>query len=163
MQTVLVPVVGELGRLLHTSSANGSWALTSTLIAAAVTVPVIGRLGDMFGKRRMLVITLALLALGCVVCGFTSSLPLFLVGRALQGCGMSTIPLGISMLRDELPRARVPGAIALVSATLGAGGSLGLPISAWMAAAYSWHLMFGVVAVRYLSSQVRHRVLSSFG
>jgi EmrB/QacA subfamily drug resistance transporter len=142
MQTIVVPLVGELPRLLNTSPDNASWVITATLLSAAVTTPISGRLGDMFGKRRVLVICVVLLILGSVLCALSSALPLVIVGRALQGAATSVIPLGISILRDELPPERVAAAIALISATLGIGASAGLLVSALVAQYFDWHILF---------------------
>jgi MFS family permease len=147
MQTLVLPLVASLPRLLDTSAGNASWVVTSTLLAGAVIVPITGRLGDMFGKRRMLIISLAVLSAGSVLCALTSSLVLMVVGRVLQGAAMGAIPLGISILRDELPRERVGSAVAAISATLGVGGAIGLPASALIAQAGGWHMVFWVSVV----------------
>lgn len=147
MQTLVVPLIGDLPALLHTSSANASWVLTATLLAGAVATPVIGRLGDLFGKKRMLLVCVALLAVGSVVCGLSSSLVPMVVGRALQGVGMGIIPLGISTMRDVIPQERLGSAVALMSSSLGIGGALGLPIAAVVAQSTDWHVLFWGTAV----------------
>src|SRR3954451_6791834 len=73
-QTLIIPLVPELPRLLHTSPSNASWAITATLLAAAVMMPIIGRLGDMFGKRLMLLVSLSTLAVGSLMCALSGSL-----------------------------------------------------------------------------------------
>ena len=146
MQTIVVPLVGELPRMLGTSADNASWVITATLLAAAVTTPISGRLGDMYGKRRMLIVCVLLLIAGSVLCALTSALPVVIAGRALQGAATSVIPLGISILRDELPPERVAAAISLISATLGVGGSIGLPASALIAQYFDWHILFWATA-----------------
>jgi MFS family permease len=153
MQTLVLPLVQSLPRLLGTSASNASWVITSTLLAGAVIVPISGRLGDMFGKRRMLVISLGVLSAGSVLCALTSSLVLMVAGRALQGAAMGAIPLGISIVRDELPKERVGSAVAAISATLGVGAAIGLPVSALIAQGGGWHMVFwasaalGIVAL----------------
>lgn len=146
MQTLLVPVLPELPSLLHTSEANASWAVTSTLLAAAVGMPVFGRLGDMYGKRRVLLAAAALMVVGSVVCALTSSLVPMVVGRALQGLSGAVIPLGISVMRDTLPKEKLASAVALMSASLGVGGALGLPAAAVIAQHANWHVLFWVSA-----------------
>ncbi|MGA2283115.1 MAG: MFS transporter [Candidatus Dormibacteria bacterium] len=142
MQTLVLPLVASLPRLLDTSASNASWVITSTLLAGAVIVPISGRLGDMFGKRRMLVISLGVLSAGSVLCALTSSLVLMVAGRVLQGAAMGAIPLGISIVRDELPKERVGSAVAAISATLGVGAAIGLPVSALIAQGGGWHMVF---------------------
>ena len=107
MQTLVIPIVVELPVLLHTSRSNASWVLTATLLASAVSAPIAGRLGDMYGKRRALVCCILLLLLGSLICALSSSLGSLVIGRALQGTATSTIPLGIGIMRDHLPRERV--------------------------------------------------------
>ena len=142
MQTLVVPLVSELPQLLHTTSSNASWVVTSTLLAGAVSTPVMGRLGDMFGKRRMLMVALTLLVIGSLTCAVTSELVVMVVGRAIQGGAMGAIPLGISIMRDELPPQKLGSAMALMSSSLGIGGALGLPAAAFVAQHTSWHVLF---------------------
>ncbi|MGW2330159.1 MFS transporter [Streptomyces sp. NPDC001700] len=142
MQTLVVPLVSELPQLLHTTSSNASWVVTSTLLAGAVSTPVMGRLGDMFGKRRMLMVALILLVVGSLTCAVTSDLVVMVIGRAIQGGAMGAIPLGISIMRDELPPQRLGSAMALMSSSLGIGGALGLPAAAFVAQHTSWHVLF---------------------
>ncbi|MEU4489030.1 MFS transporter [Streptomyces purpurascens] len=156
MQTLVIPIVPELPRYLDASPSNAAWAITATLLAAAVATPVVGRLGDMFGKRRMLLVSVVLLVSGSVVCALSDSLVPMIVGRTLQGLAAAVVPLGISIMRDVLPAERLAGSTALMSASLGVGGALGLPAAAFIADRYDWHALFwisaalGVVALALL-------------
>ncbi|NGN68876.1 MFS transporter [Streptomyces sp. A7024] len=145
-QTLVVPLIGELPRMLDTSASNASWVVTATLLSAAVATPVAGRLGDMYGKRRMLLLSLVPLIAGSVVCALSSSLAPMVAGRALQGMGMGVVPLGVSLMRDVVPAERLGSAIAVMSASMGVGGALGLPFSAGIAENASWRTLFWVVA-----------------
>ena len=142
MQTLVIPIIPSLPSFLNTSAGNASWVITATLLAGAVATPISGRLGDMFGKRRILLASLTALVLGSLVCAMFSSLVPMIVGRALQGLAVGAIPLGISILRDELPPERVGSAIAMMSATLGVGGAVGLPFAAVIAQNADWHVLF---------------------
>ncbi|GAA5042478.1 MFS transporter [Nocardia callitridis] len=142
MQTLVIPLIPSLPGLLHTSASNASWVITATLLAGAVATPISGRLGDMFGKRRILFSNLVLLVLGSVVCAASSSLVLEIIGRSLQGAAVGAIALGISIMRDELPPERVGSAMAIMSATLGVGGAIGLPVAAAIAQHADWHVLF---------------------
>ncbi|WP_231619070.1 MFS transporter [Nonomuraea sp. SBT364] len=145
-QTLVVPLIGELPRLLDSTASDASWVITATLLAGAVTTPVTGRLGDLFGKRRMMLVCSAPLVLGCVICALAGSLAPMLVGRGLQGMGMGLIPLGISALRDVLPPERLGSSIALMSSSMGIGGALGMPIAAAVAEYASWRALFWATA-----------------
>ncbi|QHA08459.1 MFS transporter [Streptomyces broussonetiae] len=142
MQTLVIPIVPELPRLLHASASDAAWAVTATLLAAAVATPVMGRLGDMYGKRLMLLTSLVMLVAGSVTAALSDGLAPMVVGRALQGLASGVIPLGISIMRDELPAERLASATALMSASLGVGGALGLPAAALIADHYDWHVLF---------------------
>ncbi|MFF2008526.1 MFS transporter [Streptomyces sp. NPDC058195] len=146
MQTVVIPLVPELPELLHASPSDATWAITATLLAGAVATPVMGRLGDMYGKRRMLLASLFLLVAGSVVAALSDGLGPMIVGRTLQGLASGVIPLGISIMRDELPAERLGSAIALMGASLGIGGALGLPAAAFLAERVDWHVLFWVAA-----------------
>ncbi|MFG3340968.1 MFS transporter [Glycomyces sp. NPDC048151] len=169
MQTLIIPLLPSLPGLLGASPSNTSWAVTATLLAASVATPVMGRLGDMYGKRKMLLVSLGLLTVGSVVVAMSESLTPMIVGRALQGLAAGVIPLGISIMRDELPKDRLPGAMALMSASLGVGGALGLPAAAFMADKVDWHLLFwaaagiGVVCVALVSFLVPESKVRSGG
>ncbi|WP_329039408.1 MFS transporter [Streptomyces sp. NBC_00178] len=147
MQTLVTPLIAELPRILDTSSSNAAWVITVTLLVAGVCVPVTGRLGDLLGKRRMLLACAVPLVAGSVVCAMASSVVPMIVGRGLQGMGMGMVPLGIALLRDVVPAEKLSGSIALVSASMGIGGALGLPISAAVAEYTSWRVLFWGSAV----------------
>ncbi|MDX3642336.1 MFS transporter [Streptomyces sp. MB09-02B] len=147
MQTLVTPLLTELPTILDTSAANASWVITATLLTGAVFGPVGGRLGDLYGKRRMLLVCCAPLIIGSVVCALSSTVVPMIVGRGLQGIGMGVVPLGISLLRDVIAPEKLSGSIALVSASLGIGAGLGLPIAAAVAQYASWRVLFWGAAV----------------
>ncbi|MGW4447039.1 MFS transporter [Streptomyces sp. NPDC004100] len=153
MQTLLVPVIKDLPQLLGTEPSNATWVLTSTLLSGAVATPIMGRLGDLYGKRRMLILSLAVMVAGALVSALTSQLLVMIVGRTLQGFAMGAIPLGIGLMRDMLPREKLGSAMALMSSSIGVGGGLALPAAALVAQHTDWHALFygaaglGVLAI----------------
>ena len=153
-QTMVTPLIAQFPVIFSTSSANTAWIVTATLLAAAVAVPISGRLGDLFGKRRMILLLSIPLMLGGVVCALAPTVEIMIVGRALQGVGSGMVPLGIALLRDVVPADRLSSAIATVSATLGVGGAIGMPLSAAVVEFADWRVLFwagsvitGLVAV----------------
>jgi len=144
MFTLVVPIQSQLPTLLNASRDDTAWVVTSTLLAAAVFTPIAGRLGDMYGKRRMVLVLLAVMIAGSVIAALSGGIVGLIVGRALQGAVVGVVPLGISIMRDVLHENRVDSAIALMSATLGVGGALGLPISALVAENTDWHWLFWI-------------------
>ncbi|MGW1136622.1 MFS transporter [Streptomyces zhihengii] len=141
-QTLLVPMIKDLPQLLGTEPGDAAWVITSTLLSGAVATPIMGRLGDLHGKRRMLIVSLAVMVVGALVSALTSDLLTMIAGRTLQGFAMSAIPLGIGLMRDTLPREKLGSGIALMSASMGVGGSLALPAAALIAQHTDWHALF---------------------
>jgi EmrB/QacA subfamily drug resistance transporter len=145
-QTLVIPIQIKLPEYLGASASDAAWVVTSTLLAAAVTMPIAGRLGDMFGKQRVLVVSTLLLLAGSLVCALSDTLTPMLAGRTLQGLAMGFIPVGISLVREVVPPAMATTAVAAMSATLGVGGAIGLPLSAWVADSFDWHALFWVAS-----------------
>ncbi|WP_435199780.1 MFS transporter [Janibacter sp. GS2] len=149
-QTMVLPLLPDLPDLIGTSPGNASWIVTATLLSGAVATPVISRMADMYGKRRMILVTLVIVAVGAAVGGVTTALPLLILARLLQGVGLALVPIGIATMRDELDPEQVPLAVALMSATLAIGAGAGLPLGGFLAEALDWHAVFwlpGVLAV----------------
>jgi MFS family permease len=147
MQTLTVPLLPRFPRLLDTSAANASWVITVTLLTGAVCTPVAGRLGDLYGKRLLLLIGLTLLTAGSGVCAVSHTVAPMVVGRALQGAALGVVPLAMAVLRDEVPPDRLGGAVGLMSATAGVGGAVGLPIAALVVQSTDYHALFWGAAV----------------
>ncbi|MDN3496961.1 MFS transporter [Planococcus sp. APC 4015] len=147
MFTLMVPIQSKLPELLDASREDTAWVVTSTLLAAAVITPISGRLGDMYGKRRIVLVLIAVMVVGSVVAALSPGIIGVIVGRTLQGAIVGVVPLGISIMRDVLHEDRVDSAVAFMSATLGVGGALGLPISALVTERSDWHVLFWMAAV----------------
>jgi len=145
--TLVVPLLPEFPRLLDTSSDNASWLVTATLLAGAVAIPAISRLADMFGKKRMTLVALAVTCIGSGLGAVADALPLFIAARALQGVGMALIPVGIAIMHDELPRDRVPLGVALMSASMAIGAAAGLPLGGLIGAHMDWHSIFWITGL----------------
>ncbi len=142
MFTLVVPIQSKLPELLDASRDDTAWVVTATLLASAIATPIAGRLGDMYGKRRIVLVLLASLIVGSVVAALSPGIVGVIVGRALQGAGVGVVPLGIAIMRDVLPERRVDSAIALMSATMGVGGAVGMPLSALITETADWHMLF---------------------
>ena len=150
LQSLVVPALPVLQHDLHTSTSGVTWVFTSYLLAASIVTPIAGRLGDMFGKKRVLVVALAGLAAGALLGAVVSSLPLMIVARTIQGLGGAIFPLAFGIIRDEFPRERVAGAIALISGILGIGGGLGIVLAGPILQHLSFHWLFWIPFVATL-------------
>lgn len=161
-QTLVMPLLGQLPEILDTDPSNATWVVTASLLASAVTTPVAGRLGDLLGKRPVLVGSVVPLVIGSVICAVSSSLWPMLIGRGLQGMGVGLIPVGIAALRDLLPPAKLGSGIALISSSLGVGGALGLPLAAAVVEYSSWRYLFwGVAALAAVAGALIFAVVPS--
>jgi EmrB/QacA subfamily drug resistance transporter len=141
-QSLVAPALREIQGDLGVSTTAVTWVLTAFLLSASVATPILGRLGDMFGKKRVLVIALMAVAVGTFVSAIASSLGLLVAGRVIQGLGGGIFPLSMSIIRDEFPRERVAGGIALISAILGVGGGLGIVLAGPIVDHLNYHWLF---------------------
>ncbi|MGO9960456.1 MAG: MFS transporter [Solirubrobacteraceae bacterium] len=142
LQAAVVPALPEIDRALRAGPSSGTWILTVNLLATGVFTPVLGRMGDIHGKDRMLDVVVIALGLGTLTCALAPSLPVMLAGRVAQGAGGAVFPLAFGVLRDELEGERVAGAIGIVSSLLGIGAGLGLVIAGPIIAAMGWRWLF---------------------
>jgi predicted MFS family arabinose efflux permease len=146
VHTAVTPLLPRLPALTACSPRAAGWLLTITLLTGAVLTPVLSRAGDMYGRRRVLLWSLAGLVAGSLMCAGSSRLPVLLTGRALQGAALAVLPLAMGILREHLPAERVTPSIVLMSSTLGIGSAAGVPLSALLLAHADWHLVFWLLA-----------------
>jgi EmrB/QacA subfamily drug resistance transporter len=129
MQTLVLPALPALGASLDSSPEATAWVLTTFLLSAAVSIPLVGKLGDRYGHRRVLMAVLVAFAAGSALCAMADELSLLLVGRLVQGIGGGLFPLAFGIARAALPPATVPSAVSALSAVIGVGAGVGLPLS----------------------------------
>jgi MFS family permease len=146
MQTLVVPLLPDFPRILNVTSDDASWLVTATLLSSAVATPIVSRSADMYGKRKMMVVCLAIMVAGSIIAAVGGSFLWLIIGRALQGFSSALIPVGISIMRDELPKEKMGSAVALMSATLGIGSALGLPLAGLLYESLGWESIFWVSA-----------------
>jgi EmrB/QacA subfamily drug resistance transporter len=149
---MVLPAIGELRRQFDADASGVAWVLTGYLLTAAIFTPVFGRLGDMFGRRKMLVLSLLLFAAGSTVAALANSLELVVAGRLIQGASGGIFPLSFGIIRDEFPPALVPRSIGLISATVGVGGGLGLIVGGLLLDHLSYHWVFWLGTVLGLAA-----------
>ncbi len=145
-QTMVVPALPELQHELDTSTTWVTWVLTAFLLSAAVLTPILGKLGDRFGKERLLVASLVVFLVGCVGCAFAPSIWVLIAMRFVSGAGGAVFPLSVGIIRDEFPGEQVKVGIGLLSAVFGVGGGLGLVLSGVLVDNVSWRWIFVVGA-----------------
>jgi EmrB/QacA subfamily drug resistance transporter len=147
LSSAVIPALPTFQRELHTSETGSTWLLTAFLLSASVGTSIIGRLGDMYGKERLLLWTLLTLAAGTFLAAVSQSLAMLIVARVIQGVAGGIFPLAFSIARDEFPADRVAGSIGLMSSILGVGGGCGLVVGALIVQHLSWHWLFWIPLV----------------
>jgi EmrB/QacA subfamily drug resistance transporter len=146
-QTLVAPALPEIQRELHTTTTMVTFVLTGYLLSASVATPIAGRLGDMFGKERMLVATLAVFGLGSLVAALSHTIGMLIAGRVIQGAAGAVFPLAFGIIRDEFPPEKVATGIGLISATFGIGGGAGLVLSGVIVDHLSYEWIFWLALI----------------
>jgi EmrB/QacA subfamily drug resistance transporter len=141
-QTMVFPALGTFQEAFGSSTAWTTWILTGFLLSAAVTTPILGRLGDQFGKERLLLISLGLFLAGCLGAAFAWNLWSLIAFRVISGAGGALFPLSFAIIRDEFPAEKVKVGIGLLSAVWGVGGGFGIVLSGLIVDNFSWRLLF---------------------
>jgi len=162
-QTMVIPALPTLQRELHTTTTWVTWVLTMLLLVASVSTPILGKLGDQYGKERLLVISLALFFVGCVGAAAAWNIWALIFFRAFQGLGAPVFPLSFGIIRDEFPPEKVGVGIGLISAVFGVGGGLGIVLSGLIVDNLSWRwlFIFGAIPVAIAAALVHRFVPES--
>jgi EmrB/QacA subfamily drug resistance transporter len=147
LSSSVVPALPTMQRELHTTETGITWLLTAYLLSASVGTAILGRLGDMYGKERLLLLTLLILAAGTLLAAVSSSLGVIIVARFIQGAAGGIFPLAFGIVRDEFPREKVAGSIGLLSAILGVGAGIGIVLSGVIIEHLSYHWLFWIPLV----------------
>jgi len=142
LQSLVTPVLPTIQEALHTSQADVTWVLTAYLLSASIFTPIMGRLGDMSGKKRMFVIALVALSIGCLLSALATNLLVMIIGRVIQGVGGGVLPLAFGIIRDEFPRDRVAGAVGTIAALTAVGAGVGIVLAGPIVDALDYHWLF---------------------
>jgi MFS family permease len=142
LQSLVVPALPIIQRSLHMSETASAWILTAFLLSASVGTPILGRLGDMHGKDRVLRWVLVMLSLGTLISAVATSPGLLILGRVIQGSSGAVFPLSFAIVRDEFPPEKVPAAIGFLAALGGVGLGLGAVLAGVIVIHLSYHWLF---------------------
>jgi MFS family permease len=142
LQSMVIPVLTTIQESLHSTPNAVTWVLTGYLLSASVFTPIIGRVGDMYGKRRVLIYTLLVLALGSILSALATNITVMIIGRIIQGVGGGVLPLSFGIVRDQFPEDKVPGSIGIIAALTSVGSGIGIAISGPILTALNFHWLF---------------------
>ncbi|MEO3860259.1 MFS transporter [Acrocarpospora sp. B8E8] len=143
LQSLVSPVLPTIQHDLNTSQSTVTWVLTAWLLSASVATPLLGRIGDMIGKERTLLIALGAIAVGCLTAALAPTIGVLIVGRVIQGLGGAVFPMAFGIIRDEFPARRVPSMIGGLSAVIAVGGGLGIVLAGPIVESLNWRWLFG--------------------
>ncbi|MDQ7880403.1 MFS transporter [Microbacterium sp. QXD-8] len=144
LQNLVIPVIPLIAADFGVTADAASWTNTSWLIAAAVATPLLGRIGDLRGRRNTFLAVLGVVAIGDIVASFAPNLQILILARVLQGIGGALFPLAFGLLRDVMPRHQLTGAIGATSAIIGIGGAAGSVLAGPLAELLGWQGIFAV-------------------
>lgn len=158
VETMIIPGLTRFETFFSNAPLSSvTWILSAYLLVGVAFTPIAGKLGDIYGKKRVLVAILAVYFVAVTVAGFTPNLGdavgmgranelyLLIAVRAVQGVGMAMFPLAFALIGEEFPREKVAGAQGIVSAMFAAGASVGLFGGAWVTQTYGWQLTYHTV------------------
>jgi MFS family permease len=145
VETMLVPALPYIAENLMVSSSDLAWVLTAYTLAGAISIPIIGKMGEMWGRKRMLLVIMAIYIVGLIGAAISWDLLSLVLFRTLQGVGMAAVPLLMGMAKDVLPLRMVPIGIGLISAMVGVGAALGFVLGGLLISIMGWKDSFWVV------------------
>ncbi len=146
-ETMVLPAMRKLMIEFHVSEADIAWILTAYLLAGVASTPLMGKLSDLYGRKRILLLVLAMYALGLTLCSFSKNFTSFVISRALQGIGMAMFPVAFSIVREQLPARYIPIAQGMISAMFGIGSIIGLIVGAHVLQYFGWRTLFRSAAI----------------
>ncbi|GAA0453606.1 MFS transporter [Paractinoplanes deccanensis] len=144
MQSLVTPVLPTIQQDLHTSTGTVTWVLTAWLLSASVATPLMGRIADMLGKDRTLLVALAAIAVGCLIAAIAPNVTVLIVARVLQGLGGAVFPVSFGIIRDEFPAERVSSAVGILAAVIATGSGLGIVLAGPIVGALDWRWLFWI-------------------
>ncbi|MBM9506357.1 MFS transporter [Actinacidiphila acididurans] len=142
LQSLVVPVLATIQQAMHTNQSAATWVLTAYLLSASIFTPIIGRIGDAVGKKQMLVVTLAALAVGLLLAAVAGNIGVLIIARVLQGIGGGVLPLAFGITRDEFPPHKAPATVGVLAALTAVGGGLGIVLAGPIINALDYHWLF---------------------
>jgi EmrB/QacA subfamily drug resistance transporter len=154
LQSAVAPALPAIQQDLHASETATAWLLTGYLLSASVLTPIVGRLGDMFGKERTLVVALSVLTVGTFLAAIATSIQMLIFARVVQGSGGAIFPLAFGIIRDEFPREKAAQGIAMISAILGIGGGLGIVLAGPIISTLDYHWLFWLPLIAVATATV---------
>ena len=141
-ETMLLPAIRDIISDFHISYSTSSWILTAYLISAAVATPIAGKLSDIYGRKKMVVIILIIYIIGVSAGGVSTNISFLLTARVIQGIGVSMFPIAFGIIRDQLPKEKLAIGVGVFSSMFAAGSVVGLAVGGNIIQRFGWHATF---------------------
>jgi EmrB/QacA subfamily drug resistance transporter len=142
LQSLVIPVLTTVQHELHTTQSAVTWVLTAYLLSASIMTPILGRVGDMIGKKQVFVATLIALAVGSLLAALATSIGIMILARVIQGFGGGMLPVAFGIIRDEFPAPRIAGAVGLIASLTAVGAGLGIVLAGPIVSVLNYHWLF---------------------
>ncbi|WP_306208658.1 MFS transporter [Actinoplanes sp. RD1] len=160
MQSLVTPVLPTIRQDLHTDAGTVTWVLTAWLLSASVSTPLLGRVADMVGKDRTLLVALGAIVAGCALAALAPNVGVLIAARVVQGLGGAVFPVSFGIIRDEFPPARVASAVGVLAAVIATGGGIGIVLAGPIVGVLDWRWLFWIpMAVVVVVTAVAWRVV----
>jgi len=154
LQSLVIPVLTTVQHELHTTQNATTWVLTAYLLSASIMTPILGRVGDMIGKKRVFVASLVALAAGSLLAAVASSIGVMIVARVIQGVGGGMLPVAFGIIRDEFPAGKVTGAVGAIASLTAVGAGLGIVLAGPIVEALDYHWLFWLPLILTVAAAV---------
>jgi MFS family permease len=141
-ETMLIPAIPDLIKEFHVSYSMSSWILTAYLISGAVMTPIAGKLSDIYGRKKILLIIMVIYAVGVSTAGFATNIYFMIIARAIQGIGMSMFPIAFGIIRDQFPREKISIGQGVITSMFASGAVIGLSVGGFIIQDYGWRATF---------------------
>jgi MFS family permease len=141
-ETMLLPAIRDIIGNFHISYSTSSWILTAYLISGAVSTPIAGKLSDIYGRKKMVVVILIIYIIGISAGGVSTNIAFLLTARVIQGIGISMFPIAFGIIRDQLPKEKLAVGVGIFSSMFAAGSVVGLAIGGRIIQSFGWHATF---------------------
>ncbi len=142
VEGMLTPSLPSIAEGFHITVDQVSLVLSTYLLTGVALSPIVGKLADLYGKKKMMSIVMLIYAAAVSVTGFSPNFTFMVISRAVQGVGLTIMPLGMAMVREEFPRKMVPKAQALISGMFGVGFAVSLPLGSFISNYYGWRMTY---------------------
>ena len=141
-ETMLIPAIPDLIKDFHVSYSMSSWILTAYLVSGAVMTPIAGKLSDIYGRKKILLIIMIIYAVGVSLSGVATNIYFMLMARAIQGIGMSMFPIAFGIVRDVFPREKISIGQGVITSMFASGAVIGLAVGGVIIQNYGWRTTF---------------------